>query len=180
MSRIGKMPIAVPDGVKVSVEQRAVRVLGAKGSLEHELPEGISARLENGKLQIERRDDSKRQRALHGLARSLLANAVRGVTEGFSRSLEIHGVGYRAALAGQTLNFSLGYTHKIEFPIPEGIQIKVQRNTRLEVSGCDRQQVGQVAADIRALRPPDVYKQKGIRYAGEVLRKKAGKTAAGA
>jgi large subunit ribosomal protein L6 len=126
-------------------------------------------------LHVRRSDDTKKQRALHGLVRALLANAANGVREGFTKQLEIHGVGYGAEVKGKTVGFKLGYSHPIQFPVPQGIEIKVERNV-LTVTGADRQQVGQVAADIRALRPPDVYKQKGIRYVGERLRKKAGKT----
>lgn len=178
MSRIGKMPIEVPDSVKVTIDGATVRVEGPKGKLEQELPRGISIKREDKTLVLERSDDSKGQRALHGLARALVANAVNGVGEGFTKNLEIHGVGYRAEMAGKAVKFSLGYSHPIEFPVPEGISISVEKNTALSVSGCDRQQVGQVAADIRSLRPPDVYKLKGIRYTGEQLRKKAGKTGA--
>ncbi len=178
MSRIGRQPVPIPSGVEVRIEDRLVRVKGPKGEVQETLPPGIEAKLEDGVLRVERRDDSKRQRAFHGLARALLANAVRGVTEGFQKVLEIHGVGYRAEVKGNQVVFQLGYTHPVEFPIPEGIQIEVDRNTRIIVRGVNRQRVGQVAADIRALRPPDVYKQKGIRYEGEFLRKKAGKTGA--
>jgi large subunit ribosomal protein L6 len=179
MSRIGRLPIKIDPAVEVRVGERRVSVKGPKGQLEHALPVGITAALEERVLRFARRDDSKRQRALHGMARALVANAVLGVHQGFTKNLEIHGVGYRADVAGRTLKLSLGYSHPVEFPLPEGIQVAVEdRNTKIRVSGCDRQQVGQVAADIRALRPPDVYKQKGIRYAGEHLRKKAGKTGA--
>ena len=179
MSRIGKLPIKIEPAVEVRLADDRVSIKGPKGQLEQPLPTGITAKVEQQTLILARKDDSKRQRALHGLARALLANAVRGVHQGFSRELEIHGVGYRADVSGKTLKLSLGYSHPVEFPLPEGIQVAVEdRNTRIRVSGCDRQQVGQVAADIRALRPPDVYKQKGIRYAGEHLRKKAGKTGA--
>lgn len=178
MSRIGRQAIAVDSGVEVTIQGPAVSVKGPKGALSHELPEGITAEMEEATLKVKRRDDSKRQRALHGLSRALLANAVHGVSKGFTKELEIHGVGYRAEVAGKVVKFSLGYTHPVEFPIPEGINITVDKNTRLAVSGFDRQQVGQVAAVIRALRPPDVYKLKGIRYAGQRLRKKAGKTGA--
>jgi len=179
MSRIGKLPIKIEGAVEVRLTDDKVSVKGPKGQLEQSLPTGITAKLEAKTLVLARRDDSKRQRALHGLARALVANAVRGVHQGFARELEIHGVGYRADVSGRTLKLSLGYSHPVEFPLPEGIQVAVEdRNTRIRVSGCDRQQVGQVAADIRALRPPDVYKLKGIRYAGEHLRKKAGKTGA--
>jgi large subunit ribosomal protein L6 len=166
------------DGAKVELSGRTVTVKGPKGSLAQELPGGISAELADGKLLVKRRDDSKPQRALHGLTRALLNNAVVGVTKGFSKDLEIQGVGYRAQLSGTSVSFSLGYTHPIEFPIPRGIQIAVDKQTRLTISGIDRQQVGQVAAKIRSLRPPDVYKGKGVRYANEVVRKKAGKTGA--
>ena len=179
MSRIGRLPIKIEPGVEVSLSGRSVSIKGPKGRLEQPLPAGITAQLEDSTLQLGRKDDTKRQRALHGLARALLANAVRGVHQGFQKQLEIHGVGYRADFSGKTLKLSLGYSHPVEFAVPEGIQIAVEeKNTKIRISGCDRQQVGQVAADIRALRPPDVYKQKGIRYAGEHLRKKAGKTGA--
>ena len=179
MSRIGRLPIKIESAVQVSLETGKVSVKGPKGQLEHGLPRGITAKIEDGELRVSRRDDSKRLRSLHGLTRALLANAVQGVNQGFSKKLEIHGVGYRADVSGKVLKLALGYSHPIEFPIPEGIEILVEeRNTRLTVSGRDRQQVGQVAADIRSLRKPDVYKLKGIRYAGEQLRKKAGKTGA--
>jgi large subunit ribosomal protein L6 len=177
MSRIGRLPINLDSSVKVSIAVKHVEVQGPKGTLSQLLPSGISAEIEDQVIVVRRKDDSKRQRALHGLSRALLANAVRGVTEGFTKHLEIHGVGYRGESTGKVVKFSLGYSHPIEFPVPEGVEVKVERN-RVTVSGCDRQQVGQVAADIRSLRPPDVYKLKGIRYAGEKLRKKAGKTGA--
>jgi len=177
MSRIGKQPIPIETGIKVTVDDARISVEGPKGKLAQTLPSGITAEIEGQQMLVRRRDDSKRQRSLHGLSRALLANAVQGVSKGFEKRLEIHGVGYRAELAGRTLKFSLGYSHPIEYAIPEGIDISVQRNL-LTVSGCDRQQVGQVSAIIRAFRPPDVYKLKGIRYSGEQLRKKAGKTGA--
>jgi len=177
MSRIGKQPIPIEAGVKVAVDDGRISVEGPKGKLAQTLPSGITAAIEGQQMLVRRRDDSKRQRSLHGLSRALLANAVHGVSKGFEKRLEIHGVGYRAELAGRSLKFSLGYSHPIEYEIPEGIDISVQRNL-LTVSGCDRQQVGQVAAIIRAFRPPDVYKLKGIRYSDEQLRKKAGKTGA--
>jgi large subunit ribosomal protein L6 len=178
MSRIGKLPIPLPPGVKVTVGAAAVTVEGPKGALTQPLPPGITAEAEGERLLVKRKDDTKRMKALHGLSRALLANAVGGVSKGFTRELEIQGVGYRAQVAGGAVNFSLGYTHPIDFPIPAGIQIAVERQVKITVSGADRQKVGQVAAKIRALRPPDVYKGKGIRYAGEVVRKKAGKTGA--
>lgn len=178
MSRIGKLPIPLKSGVNVAVDGDTVTVQGPKGQLAQTLPHGICAKIEEGELLLQRRDDSKPQKALHGLSRALLANAVHGVTEGFQKRLEIHGVGYRAEVAGSTLKLSLGYSHPVEFPVPSGIKVAVEKNTLITVGGVDRQQVGQVAADIRKFRPPDVYKQKGIRYAGEKLRKKAGKTSA--
>jgi large subunit ribosomal protein L6 len=178
MSRIGRLPVPVASGVKVAVEGRTVSVTGPKGTLKQELPAGISAAVEDNRIVVARADDSKPRRALHGLTRALLANAVTGVTKGFSKDLEINGVGYRAQVAGKAVSFTLGYTHPIEFPIPDGIQIAVDKQTKVTVSGLDRQQVGQVAAQIRALRPPDVYKAKGVKYATEVIRKKAGKTGA--
>lgn len=179
MSRIGRLPIAVDTSVQVTVEPSRVTVKGPKGQIAQSLPAGIRAEMKERALVVQRQGDSKRMRSLHGLVRALLANAVHGVSKGFSKNLEIHGVGYRADVSGQSLKLSLGFSHPVEFPIPAGIQIGVEeRNTKIRINGFDRQQVGQVAADIRALRPPDVYKLKGIRYAGEQLRKKAGKTGA--
>ena len=178
MSRIGRLPVPLASGVKGDVLGRTVTGKGPKGSLEQELPGGINAEVADGKILVKRRDDSKPQRALHGLTRALLNNAVVGVTKGFSKDLEIQGVGYRAQLAGTKVSFTLGYTHAIDFPIPDGIQIAVEKQTNLTVTGIDRQQVGQVAAKIRSLRPPDVYKGKGVRYVNEKVRKKAGKTGA--
>lgn len=178
MSRIGRLPVQIAAGVKLQVDARHVGVVGPKGSLTVPVPAGISVKVDGGVAQVLRKDDSKPQRALHGLTRALLANAVQGTANGFNKSLEIHGVGYRAEVKGKFVNFLLGFTHPVEFPIPDGIAVKVEKNTRLEISGFDKQQVGQVAAEMRALRPPDVYKLKGVRYAGEILRKKAGKTGA--
>jgi large subunit ribosomal protein L6 len=178
MSRIGRQPITVPEGVEVRISAGEVSIKGPKGTVGERLPEGITAKLDGGVLIMSRRNDTKQQRAFHGLARALVANAVVGVTRGFGKNLEIHGVGYRAEVKGSAVNFTLGKTHPIQFPIPEGIEITVERNTRIAVTGINRQQVGQVAAEIRALRPPDVYKLKGIRYENESLRKKAGKTGA--
>jgi len=178
MSRIGRLPVPVAAGVKVDVTGRTVNVKGPKGSLAQELPGGIQAEVADGKILVKRRDDSKPQRALHGLTRALLNNAVVGVTQGFTKELEIQGVGYRAQVAGASVSFSLGFTHPIDFPIPAGIQIAIDKQTKLTITGIDRQKVGQVAAKIRALRPPDVYKGKGVRYTTEHVRKKAGKTGA--
>ena len=177
MSRIGKLPIQIASGVKVTIDGRDVSVQGPKGQLSQSLPDGITAAIDGEQVEVRRRDDSKAQRALHGLSRSLLANAVHGVSSGFSKKLEIHGVGYVAELKGKTVNFKLGFSHPIAYPVPAGVDVGIERNV-LTVSGCDRQQVGQVAAEIRDLRRPDVYKLKGIRYAGEELRKKAGKAGA--
>jgi large subunit ribosomal protein L6 len=178
MSRVGKKPIVLPSGVKVSVSDTELEVQGPKGKLRTPVPAGISFSLEKGELVCQRSSDARQQRAFHGLARALANNAVRGVSEGFSRDLDIVGVGYRAQVEGKKVVLSLGFSHPVEFPIPEGIQVKVEKQTRLTISGIDRQQVGQVAAEIRKLRRPDPYKQKGIRYVGEVLKKKAGKAGA--
>jgi large subunit ribosomal protein L6 len=176
MSRIGRKPIPVPAGVKIQISPAAVEVQGPKGKLTVAVPAGIHFELKDGILLALRESDERR--AVHGLARALVANAVRGVTEGFKKDLEIVGVGYRAEVKGKSVVFALGYSHPVDFPIPEGIQISVEKQTRLTVSGADRGRVGQAAADIRALRPPDPYKQKGIRLSGERLKKKAGKAGA--
>lgn len=176
MSRIGRKPIALPPGVEVKIQADAVQVKGPKGSLVTALPPGIRIEKKDGFLVAVRENDS--QAALHGLARSLVAGAVQGVSQGFQKELEIHGLGYRAEAKGRMVVLSLGYSHFIEFPIPDGIQVAVEKQTRLTISGADKQKVGQVAADIRSLRSPDPYKQKGIRYVGERLKKKVGKTGA--
>jgi large subunit ribosomal protein L6 len=176
MSRIGRKPIPVPAGVKIQISPAAVEVQGPKGKLTVPVPAGIHFEQKDGTLLALRESDERR--ALHGLARALVANAVRGVTEGFKKDLEIVGVGYRAEVKGKSVVFALGYSHPVDFPIPEGIQISVEKQTRVTVSGADRGRVGQAAADIRALRPPDPYKQKGIRLSGERLKKKAGKAGA--
>jgi large subunit ribosomal protein L6 len=176
MSRIGRKPIPVPAGVKVQIGAAAVEVQGPKGKLNIPLPPGIRFEQKDGVLNAVR--DSEEYRAMHGLARALVANAVRGVTEGFKKDLDIVGVGYRAEVKGKNVVFALGYSHPIAFPVPEGIQIAVEKQTRVSVTGADRAMVGQVAADIRGLRPPDPYKQKGIRLVGERLKKKAGKAGA--
>jgi large subunit ribosomal protein L6 len=176
MSRVGKKPIPLPAGVKVHIGAQ-LEVQGPKGKLSVPVPQGIHIEQHNGHLEVKR--DSEEYAALHGLTRALAANAVQGVSTGFTRELDIVGTGYRAEVKGRVATFSLGYSHPIEFLLPEGIDLKVDKQTHLVVSGYDRQKVGQVAAQIRALRPPDPYKNKGIRYTGEVLRKKAGKTGAG-
>jgi large subunit ribosomal protein L6 len=176
MSRIGRKPVPLPQGVKVQVSGERVEVQGPKGKLWVPVPAGIQVEQKDKDLLASRSSDE--QRALHGLTRALLANAVQGVTEGFRRDLDIVGVGYRAEVKGKNVVFSLGYSHPIEFPVPEGIQITVAQQTHVVVTGADKAKVGQVAANIRALRPPDPYKQKGIRRTGEVLKKKAGKAGA--
>jgi large subunit ribosomal protein L6 len=178
MSRIGKKPIAIPKGVTVKIEGNTVLVQGPKGKLDTALPSGIKMEQKDGNLVAIRENDS--QSAVHGLARALVNNAVEGVTKGWTRELEIVGIGYRAEMKGKsTVVFSLGYSHPIEYPLPTGIEVAVDaKQTRLTVSGIDRQKVGQVAAEIRGLRPPDPYKNKGVRYAGERLKKKVGKTGA--
>ena len=177
MSRIGKKPIAIPKGVTVKVLDGAVEVQGPKGKLKQAFPAGINFELSDGHL-VARRGDDPELGKMHGLSRSLVANAVTGVTEGFKKELDIVGVGYRAELKGKIVAFALGKSHPVEFPIPEGIQIAVDKQTHLVVSGADKAQVGQVAANLRSLRPPDPYKQKGIRITGERLKKKAGKAGA--
>ncbi len=178
MSRIGKKPIALPQGVKVHVEGNVVAVQGPKGKVQTHLPAGVKLEQKDGNIVAVREDDSKA--AVHGLVRALVNNAVQGVTQGWTRDLEIVGIGYRAELKGKsTVVFSLGYSQPIEFPLPAGIDVAVDaKQVKLTVSGVDRQKVGQVAADMRGLRPPDPYKNKGIRYAGERLKKKVGKTGA--
>jgi large subunit ribosomal protein L6 len=178
MSRVGRKPIPIPKDVKVSVSGARVLVQGPKGKLDTPVPPGIVFEVKGAELVCTRQGEERQQRAFHGLARALAQNAIKGVTEGFSRELDIVGVGYKAQLEGQKVVFSLGYSHPVEFRIPEGIKIAVDKQTRVVVSGIDRQRVGQVAAEIRALRRPDPYKQKGIRYVGEVLKKKAGKAGA--
>ena len=176
MSRIGRKPIPVPAGVKINTGSNKVEVQGPKGKLQVLVPRQIRLEQKDGVLTAIR--DNEEHRALHGLARALLANAVHGVTQGFKKELDIVGVGYRAEVKGKAVAFALGKSHPIEFPIPEGIQISVDKQTHIVVSGADKAQVGQVAADLRSLRPPDPYKQKGIRITGERLKKKAGKAGA--
>ena len=178
MSRVGRKVIVVPAGVKVQVSPRALAIQGPKGKLSTPVPPGITFALEGQQLTCKRSNDERQQRAFHGLARALAQNAILGVTEGFSKDLDIVGVGYRAQLEGKKVVFALGFSHPVEYPVPEGIKIAIEKQTRVTVSGIDRQQVGQVAAEIRRLRRPDPYKQKGIRYVGETLKKKAGKAGA--
>jgi len=178
MSRVGKKPIVLPSGVKVSISDTHLEVEGPKGKLDTPVLPGISFSLEKGELLCQRESDARQHRAFHGLARALANNAVKGVTEGFSRDLDIVGVGYRAQVEGSKVVLALGFSHPVEYAIPEGIKVVIEKQTHVTVSGIDRQKVGQVAAEIRRLRKPDPYKQKGIRYVGEVLKKKAGKAGA--
>jgi large subunit ribosomal protein L6 len=176
MSRIGKKPIPLPSGVKVQIGEQ-LEVTGPKGKLSVPIPQGITVQQADGRLEVKRASDE--HAALHGLTRALAANAVHGVSAGFTRELDIVGIGYRADIKGKIATFTLGYSHPIEVLLPEGVDLKVDKQTHLVLTGYDRQLLGQVAADIRALRKPDPYKNKGIRYTGEVLRKKVGKTGAG-
>ena len=178
MSRVGQAPIPVPSGVEVKIEGRQVTVKGPKGELSRIVPEVISVTLEEGEVKVARADEERESRALHGLFRSLIANMVTGVTEGYRRGLEIVGVGYRATAQGdRALELAVGYSHTVRVDAPEGITFEVPTNTRIDVVGIDKEVVGQVAADIRAIRKPEPYKGKGIRYEGEQVRRKAGKAA---
>ena len=178
MSRIGKKVIPVPKGVKIDVKPGVVDVQGPKGKLTQRLPAGIGFELNGEELQAKTLREDPELGKFHGLARSLVANAVRGVTEGYKKELDIVGVGYRAEVKGKQVHFALGYSHPVVFEIPGGIDVAIDKQTHITVTGIDRQLVGQVAANIRSLRKPDPYKQKGVRYTGEVLKKKAGKTGA--
>ena len=178
MSRIGKRPIPIPSGVTVKIGADAVEVKGPKGQLRQALPPGITFEIANGEVKAALARDDGELRKFHGLARTLVANAVQGVAEGFKRELDIVGVGYRAEVKGRQVVFALGYSHPIVLDIPPAIDITVDKQTHVTVTGVDKQLVGQVAANIRAMRKPDPYKQKGVRYTGEVLKKKQGKTGA--
>ncbi|MCI2417137.1 50S ribosomal protein L6 [Saccharopolyspora sp. K220] len=177
MSRIGKLPITVPSGVEVTIDGQAVTVKGPKGTLQHQVAEPIVVeRDEDGAVLVKRPDDERESRSLHGLTRTLVNNMVVGVSQGYQKDLEIHGVGYRVLQKGSNLEFALGYSHPIVVEPPEGIQFAVDGPTRLSVKGIDKQLVGEIAARIRKLRRPDPYKGKGVRYAGENIRRKVGKT----
>ncbi|MGO4616317.1 50S ribosomal protein L6 [Nocardia sp. 2YAB30] len=177
MSRIGKKPIAIPAGVDVTVDGQDVAVKGPKGTLSLTIAEPITvAKGEDGQLEVARPDDERRSRSLHGLTRTLVSNMIVGVTQGYEKKMEIFGVGYRVALKGQNLEFALGYSHPVPIEAPEGITFAVESPTKFSVSGIDKQKVGQISAVIHGLRKPDPYKGKGIRYAGEVVRRKVGKT----
>ena len=175
MSRVGKKPVDVPAGVTAKVEGQNVAVKGAKGELSFTVPEEVSVKLDEGKISVDPRSESKRAQAMWGTSRARIANLVTGVTKGFEKKLEITGVGYKAAVAGRRLQLSLGYSHDIDFAIPDGIAIVAARPTELAISGIDKRAVGQVAAEIRSLRPPEPYKGKGVKYAGEFIFRKEGK-----
>ncbi|MEO6700928.1 MAG: 50S ribosomal protein L6 [Jatrophihabitantaceae bacterium] len=176
MSRIGKLPIPVPSGVDVAIEGQLVTVKGPKGSLSHTVSEPITVAQEDGTLTVARPDDERESKSLHGLSRTLISNMVVGVTEGYVKKMEIVGTGYRVAAKGNDLEFALGFSHPVLVAAPDGISFKVENPTRFAVEGIDKQKVGEVAANIRKLRKPDPYKGKGVRYQGEVVRRKAGKT----
>ena len=178
MSRIGKMPITVPAGVTVTIEDNHVTVKGPKGELTRQINKKMKLTMDNGVITVERPDDEKESRSLHGLSRTLINNMIIGVTQGFSKTLEINGVGYRAAKQGQNINFTLGFSHPVVKEPPAGITFEVPAPNKIVVSGADKEVVGAVAADIRTLRPPEPYKGKGIRYEGEHVRRKIGKAGA--
>lgn len=175
MSRIGKKPVALPGGVTATVNGQEIAVKGPKGELKHVLADEIVARLDKDGLEVGIREDNKRARAMWGMSRTQLANLVTGVTEGFTKRLEINGVGYRAAVQGRDLQLQLGYSHDISYPIPQGIEVQCPKPTEIVVTGIDKQKVGQVAAEIRGFRPPEPYKGKGVKYAGEYILRKEGK-----
>jgi large subunit ribosomal protein L6 len=178
MSRIGRMPIPLPKGIKVSSDAVRVEVSGPKGHLVHTLPQGISVTEEGEKVLVHRADDQRSSRALQGLTRSLLANMVTGVAQGFEKRLEVIGIGYRADVQNEALKISLGFSHPVLFPIPEGIKVEVEKQTLITIKGIDKQQVGALAAKLRSIKSPEPYKGKGIRYVGERIRKKVGKAKA--
>lgn len=176
MSRLGRKPVPIPSGVEVNVADRLVSVKGPLGRLEWTLEPGVDVAVADGQVQASRAGNDPKLRALHGLTRAEISNMIVGVTKGYERTMEITGVGYKAQLQGQTLSVSVGYVNPVVYTVPKGIEAKVDKQTIVTVKGIDKRKVGQAAADLRAIKPPDVYKQKGIRYAGEVLRKKEGKT----
>ena len=178
MSRIGKQPVLLPDGVSVENVEGGVRVKGPKGTLTERLPQEIRVKVDSGQVVFERPDDRKQSKALHGLTRALVANMVKGVVESFRKDLEIQGVGYRADVSGNTVKIQVGFSHPVEIAIPDGLKVSVDRNVLLRVEGIDRQRVGQFAAELRAIRPPEPYKGKGIRYVNERVKRKVGKAGA--
>ena len=175
MSRIGKKAVAVPAGVTASVEGQIVKIKGPKGALQLVLPDEVAAKLENDGVKVDPRNDSKRARSMWGTSRTLVSNLVAGVTKGFEQKLEITGVGYRATLQGKNLQIALGYSHDVNFAVPDGVTVTIPRPTEIVITGIDKQKVGQMAAEIRASRPPEPYKGKGVRYAGEYIFRKEGK-----
>jgi len=175
MSRIGKKPVPIPSGVTANVEGQTVKVKGPKGAMQVVLPDDVEIKMDEGAVKVDPRNETKRARAMWGTSRTLVANLVTGVTKGFEKKLEITGVGYRAALQGKNLQISLGYSHEVLYPVPEGITIAAPKPTEIVVTGIDKQKVGQVAAEIRAFRPPEPYKGKGVKYAGEYIFRKEGK-----
>ncbi len=175
MSRIGKLPVLIPEKVTVEVGDKLVRVKGPKGELEQHILPVVTVKIEDGNVVVTRSGETKEHRSAHGLTRTLVSNMIEGVSKGFRKSLEINGVGYRAAKAGENLNLTLGYSHPVSYAAPQGISFAVEGTTKVHIDGIDKQRVGQVAAEIRDLRPPEPYKGKGIRYEGEVVRKKLGK-----
>jgi len=174
MSRIGRLPVAIPSGVRVGHAEGTVSIEGPKGALSARIPDGITVEIESEQVRLRRNDEKKRTRALHGLARALVSNMVTGVTEGFAKELEIHGVGYRADVSGKTLKVAVGFSHPVDLTIPEGLSVSLQ-DGKVRIEGIDRQLVGQFAANVRSVRPPEPYKGKGIRYVGERVRRKVGK-----
>ena len=175
MSRIGKLPVTIPSGVKVAVDLSGVRLEGPKGKLQTTLPPGVDVKVEGDVVRVERRNDERKSRAVHGLTRKLIANMAQGVSQGFSRVLDINGVGYRAEVKGQEIHMTLGYSHPVVFPLPAGISASVERQIIITLTSADRQLLGETAAKIRSLRPPEPYKGKGIKYREEVIKRKAGK-----
>ncbi len=175
MSRIGKKPVSIPSGVTANVEGQTVKVKGPKGAMQVVLPDDVVVRMDSGAVKVDPRNETKRARAMWGTSRTLVSNLVTGVTKGFEKKLEITGVGFRAALQGRNLQLALGYSHDVIYPVPEGITIAAPKPTEIVVTGIDKQKVGQVAAEIRAFRPPEPYKGKGVRYAGEYIFRKEGK-----
>src|SRR5215510_9840522 len=176
MSRIGKQPVTIPPKVKVDVQGQKVSMEGPKGKLQFDLPKRTSAKVDNGNILISRKGDDAEAKALHGLSRAILNNMVKGVSDGFVKKLEIQGVGFKAAVQGKVVNLSLGYSHPINYPIPDQIKVTVEENTKLTIEGPDKQVVGQVASELRAFYPPEPYKGKGVRYVGEHVQRKEGKT----
>ena len=175
MSRIGKRPVPIPSGITANVEGQTVKLKGPKGALSTVVPDDVDVKLDDGRIKVDPRNDTKRARAQWGTSRTLIANLIAGVSKGFERRLEINGVGYRAAVQGKNLQLALGYSHDIVYPIPEGITIATPRPVEIVISGADRQKVGQVAAEIRSWRPPEPYKGKGVKYANEFIFRKEGK-----